>query len=96
MTSCFKKLVHALVGQVGTMGVFVNFPHTGWRMHLKTCAKVRVLRRGSKYRCSHCMGTLKLSRSGPYMILVKIVNCYLIKMCYLIIYCYLKLIQFFA
>ena len=65
-------------------------------MHLKTCAEVRVLRRGSESRCSHCMCTLKLSGSGPYMRLVKIVNCYFIKMCYLIIYCYLKLICFFA
>ena len=64
-------------------------------MHLKTCTEVRVLRRGSKSRCSHCMCTLKLSRSGPYMRLVKSVNCYFIKMCYLIIYCYLKLIWFF-
>ena len=65
-------------------------------MHLKTCTEVRVLRRGSKSRCSHCMCTLKLSRSGPYMRLVKIVNCYFIKMCYLIIYCYLKLIWLFC
>ena len=64
-------------------------------VHLKTCTEVRVLRRGSKYRFSHCMCTQKLSRSGPYMRLVKIVNCYFIKMCYLIIYCYLKLIWFF-
>ena len=33
-----------------------------------------MLRRGSKSRCSHCMCTLKLSRSGPYMRLDKIVN----------------------